>query len=502
MRYNNDSGKPMYRKNLQEPLDCSLSRRQMSSTASNRTLIIDDDPSVRNMIRRIVERQGYVVDTKPTLKQGLSAAQATAYEVVFLDVRMPDGNGLEFIPKLRSTASCPEVIVMTGFGSGEGAEIAIKSGAWDYVQKTGSPSEILLPLSRAIQYRRELQKIASKHKTALLRNGIIGESPKLQFCLDQLAEAASSEANVLITGETGTGKELFARALHINSPRSMERFVTVDCASLPEQLAESVLFGHSRGAFTGAERKHEGLILQAHRGTLFLDEVGETPLPLQKILLRTLQERRVRPVGSSSEVESDFRLVAATNRDLDGMVAEGLFRKDLLFRLKTYKIELPPLRERKEDIRQLILHRLSRHSERCGLEIKGVSPEFLQATLEHPWPGNVRELLNSLEVVLHAVGDSPTLHSIHLPADLRLSAIQKELADKEAASDQSENALSLPNHQKLQAVLAETEKAYLTNLLTLTGGDTPEACRISGLSRTGLYTRLKKHGIHRDPQSY
>jgi two-component system NtrC family response regulator len=452
------------------------------------------------MIRRVVEKQGCAVDTEPTLIGGLHAAREAAYDVVFLDVRMPDGNGLDFIPRLRATASCPEVIIMTGFGNEDGAEIAIKSGAWDYVQKTGSPSEILLPLSRALQYRHGLRNGATGPRVALQRNGIVGESRALQACLDLLAQAAGSEANALITGETGTGKELFARALHANSPRSGERFVTVDCAALPEHLAESALFGHSKGAFTGADRRREGLIRQAHRGTLFLDEVGELTTSLQKTLLRTLQERRFRPVGSSRETKSDFRLVAATNRDLDAMAAEGLFREDLLYRLRTFQIELPPLRARRDDIRQLTLHHLSRQSEREGAEIKGISPEFLQALLEHPWPGNVRELLSCLEVALRSAGGSPTLYRVHLPIQLRISAIQRSLATGRAGSP-SPHAASSTDHQTLRTVLEEAEKAYLTHLFERTGGDVRETCRISGLSRTALYTRLKKHGIHRDPRS-
>jgi len=487
----------MHCENGIEPFNCVSSREACSSTVSNRALIIDDDPSAREMIRRIVAEQVYVVDTRPTLNQGLHAAQEAPYEVVFLDVRMPDGNGLDYIPRFRATASCPEVIIMTGFGSKDGAEIAIKSGAWDYVEKTGSSSEIVLPLTRALQYRRGLGKSGPGTRVALNRNGIVGNSPAMQACLDQLAQAAGGEANVLITGETGTGKELFARSLHTNSPRSAGPFVPVDCASLPEHLTESVLFGHSKGAFTGADRARKGLILEAHQGTLFLDEVGELPLSLQKTLLRVLQERRFRPVGSAQESESNFRLVAATNRDLDDMVAEGLFRKDLLYRLRAFRIELPPLRERKDDIRQLTMHHLSSHNERHGTEIKGLSPEFLQILLDHPWPGNVRELLSTLEVALRCAGDSPTLYRIHLPTDMRVSEAQRSLTDKPGDSPQASHAGMPLGQGTLQSVLDQTEEAYLANLLSCTGGDVRETCRISGLSRTGLYTRLKKHGIRR-----
>ena len=287
---------------------------------------------------------------------------------------------------------------MTGYGDPDGAELAIKHGAWDYIQKPSTMDAMTLPLVRALQYREE--KKASKAMMILKREGIIGNSPKIRACLDLLTQVASSNANVLVTGETGTGKELFAVAIHKNSSRADKNFVVVDCTALPENLVESILFGHEKGAYTGADRAKDGLILQADGGTLFLDEVGELPLPIQKSFLRALQERKFRPVGGKEEIKSDFRLIAASNRNLDDMVRQGNFREDLLFRLRSFSIELPPLRERPEDIKDLAAYYTEVLCKRYEIETKEFSPEFFDVLTSYPWPGNVRELINALERAL------------------------------------------------------------------------------------------------------
>ena len=314
-------------------------------------LIIDDDKMICDVLSKIVMRMAHNATSAFTLKDGLKATYTHEPDVIFLDIAMPDGNGLEMLPRIRKTPSNPEVIIITGSGDPDGAELAIRSGAWDYIDKASSTKEIMLPLDRALQYREK--KLSGKQPVVLKREGIIAKSPKTKACLDLLAQAAGSDASVIITGETGTGKELFARAIHNNSPRALREFVIVDCTVLPETLVESVLFGHKKGAFTGADQDREGLIKQANGGTLFLDEIGELPMAIQKTFLRVLHEHRFRPVGGKEEIESDFRLVAATNRDLDKMTESGEFRKDLLFRLRSLTIELPPLRECTEDIIEL-----------------------------------------------------------------------------------------------------------------------------------------------------
>jgi len=335
---------------------------------------------------------------------------------------------------------------------------------------------------------------------ALKRERIIGKSPQIIACLDILAQAANSEANVLLTGETGTGKELFAWTIHNNSSRANRNFVVVDCAALPETLIESVLFGHIKGAFTGADRSKDGLIKQADKGTLFLDEVGELPVSIQKSFLRVLQERRFRPVGGNQELSSNFRLITATNRNLDSMVKQGKFREDLLFRLRTLVINLPPLREIREDIKELVLYYMNMLCVKYGKNIKGFSPEFWDVLIQYDWPGNVRELTQALERAVIAAQDEPTLFPKHLPNYIRIKVVRESLNQKMAVKGRliknSDPLKTLPQIQDIrETAISEAEKKYLVDLISITGKDIKEACEISGLSRSRLYTLLKKYNI-------
>ena len=381
-------------------------------------LIVDDDQVFRRMIFLLIERKGHEVIVAEDIRRMRKLVSEGPFDVVFLDVNLPDGNGLDLVPEVRSWPGSPEVIIITGSGHPDGAEMAIRSGAWDYIEKSSSVGALSLPLARALEYRAE--KSAAKPKVALQREGIIGDSPAIKSCLDLVAQAAESDASVLITGETGTGKELFARAIHQNSLRAKNEFVVVDCAALPENLVESALFGHEKGAFTGADKSHDGLVLKAHRGTLFLDEVGELPLGLQRAFLRVLQERTFRRVGGPKELKSDFRLLAATNRNIDQMVEEGTFRNDLLYRLKSFALELPPLRGRTQDIRDLVFHHMALACEALGIGTKGFSPDFLEALIVYPWPGNVRELVNAVEMAVASARQDPTLYHKHLPNHIRI----------------------------------------------------------------------------------
>ena len=266
------------------------------------------------------------------------------------------------------------------------------------------------------------------------RKDIIGSSKRLDDSFELLAQAAQSDVNVLITGESGTGKELFAKAIHGNSQRARGNFVIVDCTALPETLVESVLFGHARGSFTGAYVSQDGLVKQADKGTLFLDEIGELPLSIQKSFLRVIQEHRFRPVGGSQEISSDFRLVGATNRSLDDLVKQGLFREDLLFRLRSLVIELPPLREYREDIKEMTLHYMGVLCQRFGLEPKGFSQEFWNTVSNYKWPGNVRELIQALEKALLAAKEEPILYPLHLPTYIRIHVARNGFKDNPANS--------------------------------------------------------------------
>lgn len=459
-------------------------------------LIIDDDQSICVAMSSAIERMGHNVGYALTLKEGLTKVSLTPFDVVFLDVRLPDGNGLKALNKIRRLPSSPEVIVITGEGEPDGAELAIKSGAWDYIQKPTMIREMMLPLVRALQYREEKRK--EKPRAALRRQGIVGSSPQIQECLDLLAEAATSEENVLITGETGTGKELFAKAIHKNSRRLEHNFVVVDCTALPHTLVESMLFGHEKGVFTGADKANEGLIRQASGGTLFLDEVGELTPSVQKAFIRVLQERCFRPLGSLREIESDFRLVAATNRDLEKMVETGQFRKDLLFRLKSLVLHLPPLKERSGDIKEIAINYLRKISDESKIERKGFSPEFFHTLEQHDWPGNVRELLSIIERAVVSSKDEPTLFPKHLPTHIRVHLARTSVTkmDEVKAGSGRIPDTQLPKLKDYRdAAVVELERNYLQKLILLTGKNIKEACRISGLSRSRLYHLLKQHEV-------
>ena len=465
-------------------------------------LIIDDDDLMCATLSRLVQRCGHEASSAMTMHDGQKQAASRLFDVVFLDVHLPDGNGLDLLPRLEALSSAPEVIIITGFGEPNGAELAIKSGAWDYIEKSSSAKDISLALERALQYRHEKHAVRHKNTVAALkRQNIIGDSPKLQVCLDMIAQAAGSDVNVFINGETGTGKELFARAVHENSQRARGNFVVVDCTALPETLVESLLFGHEKGTFTGAEKARDGLVRQAHCGTLFLDEVGELPLNMQKAFLRVLQERRFRPLGGSREIESDFRLVAATNRNLDQMVKAGQFREDLLFRLRSYVIELPPLRERTEDFQELARFYADRFCERYGLPPKGFSPDFINTLRSYPWPGNVREFVHTMERTLASARYEPTLFPKHLPTSIRIEVTRASVAQDHDFDIKLGNSSihNLPKlHDYRDAVYNEAEKNYLHDLLTLSNQNISEACHLSGLSQSRLYALIKKHDVSRD----
>lgn len=461
-------------------------------------LIIDDDKVMCDWIATAVERMGQRSACVHTLGEGLRKAQSESFAVIFLDAQMPDGSGLDIIPKIKATVSAPEIIILTGFGDPDEAELAITNGAWDYIEKPASLEAIKLHLTRVLEYK--AGKGIGKPLAALKRKDIIGSSKRLDLSFELLGQAAQSDVNVLITGETGTGKELFARAIHYNSPRADKNFVIVDCTSLPETLVESLLFGHARGSFTGAYTSRDGLIKQADRGTLFLDEIGELPPAIQKSFLRVTQEHRFRPVGGDREVTSDFRLVGATNRNLEDMVRKGQFREDLLFRLRSLVIELPPLRECLEDIKELLYHFMKTLCDRFGIGPKGFSPEFWNAATSYKWPGNVRELIQALEKALLAAKDEPILYPKHLPTHIRIQVARNGVHNKPVNHDKpgiSTTVSQMPPKLKelRMAAVSEAERKYFKDLVSFTGGNVDEACRISGLSRSRLYTLLKKYRL-------
>jgi two-component system, NtrC family, response regulator len=478
-------------------------------------LVVDDDRMLCEMLTRKFRSMEHEVVFSLTLNEGTKAALEGAFDVIYLDVRLPDGNGLDALPTIRKAASVPEVVIMTGKGDPDGAELAMKNGAWDYIEKPSSMNMMILPLVRALQYREA--KMQVKPVMALKREGIIGSSQKMQASLDSVAQAAASDVNVLVSGASGTGKELIAWAIHNNSARAGKNFVVVDCASLTETLVESVLFGHVRGAYTGADKAHEGLIRQADGGTLFLDEVGELTFSIQKSFLRVLQEHRFRPLGSKVEVSSDFRLVAATNRDLGRMVQDGNFRGDLLYRLQAFSIEMPLLRERTEDIPELSLYYMMKFCERYGMEIKGLSPELFEILITYEWPGNVREFVQALDRMIAAARYDSVLVPKHLPMHIRVhmarasvtkddpsgrkapepAALEQEIPVQNTAGQDTSappGGVNLPKWQEYRDdILTQGEKMYLQHLQSISGDNLKKACEISGMSRSRLYELLKKY---------
>jgi len=460
-------------------------------------LLIDDDPLVSDSLSQVVEQMGHQAVRAANIAAALHEVRSQAFDLVFCDVRMPDGSGLDLLPEIRAGCPASEVIIMTGYGDPDGAELAIKKGAWDYVEKPLSVKHVMLTIERALQYRDTKQ--AAAKPVVLKTEGIIGGSPKLKASLDTLAQAASSDANVLITGETGTGKELFAWAIHKNSVRGDRNFVVVDCAALPETLVESTLFGHLRGAFTGADKPRDGLIKQADGGTLFLDEIGELSESIQKAFLRVLQERRFRPVGGGQEVSCDFRLITATNRRLEDMAKSGGFREDLLFRIRTLVLDLPPLRETKEDVKDLVVHYVVKFCEQYGVPMKSFSPEFHDVLMAYDWPGNIRELIQALEKAIVSARDEPVLFPKHLPEHIRVhlartSVLKRRPPELQTETpDWTEKPVNLKDFR--ERGLVRLEKDYFSSLMRTVAGNIGEACRISGLSRSRLYTLLKKYQI-------
>lgn len=464
-------------------------------------LIVDDNLMIQNMLAALIAGMGHQAWAAGSLCEGLQLAERHAVDLVFLDVRLPDGNGLEALPRFRQLAACPEVIVVTGVRDANGANLAVNSGAWDYLQKPLAKHEIVLQIQRALDYHDKKSVVSPR--VNLKRDEIYGHSASLSRCLDAVARCAATDISVLITGETGTGKELFARAIHANSDRAGGNFVVVDCAALPEKLLESILFGHVKGAFTGADKTNQGLVAQADGGSLFLDEVGELPLEAQKSFLRVIQEQRFRPVGSEMEVRSDFRLIAASHRDLDVMVRDGAFRSDLYFRLSAFKLHLPPLRERSGDVQDLTMRYIFNLCQKNRLAIKGVLPEVLEILAAYPWPGNVRELIHTIEKAILAEPQNPTLYPFHLPAEIRIAHIRAAADEKAGAHDPGKrvgDATDFPDGlPPLKAfrrmMYDQLEHRYLSRLMEKTGADIGAACRISGLSRSRFYDLIKKHGI-------
>ena len=464
--------------------------------------IIDDDPFFQEMLQAVLAPVGVNVCHGFTLEEGLKLADEQEVDLVLLDIMLPDGNGLDVLDDILALPSAPDVIMITGEGGPESVEKALYSGAWDYIEKPINAASVRQVVGKALAYREKKARHVTQH--AKIDSTIVGSSPKMQASFTAMVQATGTDSNCLITGETGTGKEIFARAIHENSSRAKSNFVVVDCTNIPDSLAKSMLFGHSKGAFTDAKETRTGLFKLADGGTLFLDEIGDLPLETQKSLLRVLQEKHFRPIGARHEENSDFRLIAATHRNLQEMVTKGLFRRDLYYRLSTFRIALPSLQERGEDVMLLAEHFLLEECKRRYLPSKVISTQATVAMMAYPWPGNVRELQNTILSAIDMHPDERELDLYHLPKDVQVHAKKAALNDKypEGSGLAHSQSVQLPEEplfptfqERRKVVLKNMERDYCLELVELARGDVKEACQLSGLSRSRLYGLLKAHSI-------
>ena len=454
-----------------------------------RVLVCDDEASLREMLGVLLRRAGYnveLVGAVETAKEKI--ASSLPFDAVLTDLSLPDGSGMDVLAFARTNDDTTQVIVITAYGTTEHAVQAMRLGAYDYIQKPFRNHEILALLEKALEKRDivgENRILRAKVEDKVRETKLLGRSVAMQRVLDLVRRVASSPTSVLITGESGTGKEMVARALHEESQRSKKPFVVVNCAAIPETLMESELFGHEKGAFTGALVRKDGLFKAADGGTLFLDEIGELPLALQVKLLRVLQERVVRPVGASRDFEVDVRVVAATNRLLEEEVAAGRFRQDLFYRLNVIRVHLPPLRERTDDIPALAEHFLRKHGTLQSKKL-GFQPDALRWIERQPYPGNVRELENVVErAVAFASGPLVTLED--LPQSASSPAHQ--------ASPSAELPSLGDDGFDIDAWLAELERAMVLKALDATGGRQKAAARLLRTTFHSFRYRLRKFGL-------
>jgi two-component system, NtrC family, response regulator PilR len=454
----------------------------------SRLLVVDDEPALRQMLEILFRRQGYDVISVAGVRPALEAiAQSPRpFPVVLTDLAMPDGSGLDVLTAAKERSSSTEVVLITAHSSLENAIQAMRSGAYDFVTKPFDPSELAALVTKAFEKHSLVEENSRLRARVSERDDVklIGRSDSMRAVMDVVTRIAKTKATVLITGESGTGKERIARTIHDLSDRPSEPFLVVNCGALPEALMESELFGHEKGAFTGATGRHVGIFREADGGSVLLDEVGELPTSLQVKLLRVLQERRVRPVGSTQEVDVDVRLIAATNRDVEASVAEGRFRQDLYYRLNVIRIELPPLRNRRDDVAALIERFVRRFAREMGKDVAGLSPDALRALESYSFPGNVRELENMIERAV-ALAESRSIGLGDLP---------REVSGMAASATPSLSSLP-PEGCRLDDVLAEVERRLLVESLERTGGLRKAAAELLGISFRSIRYRLAKHGL-------
>lgn len=454
-----------------------------------RVLTVDDDPEALDVLRHLLSREGYDVIGCESAEQALAAADSQAFDVVLSDVHLAGIDGIELCQRMVSVRPEVPVIVVTAFGNMDTAVNALRAGAFDFIQKPVEPIHLYHALYRATErsrLEREVRRLRAQTETSASVGNIIGESPTMKRVYSLIRQVADTDTSVLVTGESGTGKELVARALHNEGRRKSEPFMAVNCAAVPAQLLESELFGHVRGAFTDAKVDRKGLFEQAQHGTVFLDEIGEMPIELQPKILRVIQERKLRPVGSTREIDLDIRIVTATNRDLEKEVAAGRFRADLYYRFNVVSIDLPPLRERGMDVLHLAEHYLRVFSAKMGRELKGIEPSAAQKLLDYNWPGNVRELSNYIErAVTLAQGEQ---------------IVVADLPEKVRTRDSSRVAVDQALPQQI-IPLHELQERYIENVLKSVQGNKTQAAKLLGVDRRTLYRKLERqHNASDSPE--
>ncbi|MCI0547816.1 MAG: sigma-54 dependent transcriptional regulator [Candidatus Rokubacteria bacterium] len=457
-----------------------------------RILIAEDDEDLAYTIKEALVREGYEVEIAPTAGTLLDTLKGATYDLVLLDVKLPDMSGLDAIPRCRELAPDTPIIVMTAYGTREIATEAITRGAYDFFTKPLKLTEFQVVVARALERRRlSLQVKALQAAQGTGFDDVIGKSAALKRVLDMAQRAAPTDITMLIDGESGTGKEVMARAIHRLSSRKDGPFIPVNCAAIPEGLLESELFGHERGAFTGAVRAKPGRFELAREGTIFLDEIGDMPLPMQAKILRALQEREVERVGGLRPVTIDVRVIAATHQDLDQLVAEGKFRQDLFYRLQGVRLRLPPLRERIDDLPLLITHLLEQAARRLWRQPASVSPEALRCIWAYPWPGNIRELQHVLEGAM-VLSDGVILLE-HLPPAVQRGARSSMPVSPGAEPTAPPAAPALTG--SLDEALEDWERRAILDALRRSEGIQARAAKLLGISERSLWYRVKKLNI-------
>jgi two-component system, NtrC family, response regulator AtoC len=452
----------------------------MTDEPKLRFLIVDDEQSIRRLCVTVGQGLGYECAEADTTEAALETLETRPPDIVVTDLKLPNLSGGELLRKVKEALPTTEVAIMTGHGSVESAVGAMKLGAYDYIEKPFRVErlrQLLQRMAEKVRLVTENQFLRERVSNETQLDGIVGSSAKIQDMLKMISRLKETRTPVLITGESGTGKELIARAMHYRGPLARMPFIAVDCGSLVPTLMESELFGHEKGSFTGAMKTKSGLFQAANGGTIFLDEIGELPLEMQAKLLRVLQEKEIRPVGSNTKVPVDVRVIAATNRNLEESYRGGTFRKDLFFRLNVVAIHSPALRERKSDIPQLVHHFLDRYAP--GETIQ-VTPAAMKSFLQYDWPGNVRELENCVARAI-ALGDHMTIDVADLPPAI------SELETAEAETGES-SSLST-------TALADLERITILRVFEQAGGDKARAGRMLGISRATLYRKLKRYNI-------